>query len=896
MSQEEALRMTAEVIDKSTGPLKNIQNALRGFAREGAGHVDILSKGFGRVEQSMQSVGRTATSVVNPALGSVGVTALTVTAALSGIGAAMRNFGSSAKELGQLSRDTGVAAQTLREMQGILGKVGVDAGQSAAAFQQFAENARLARRGIGPLMEFLRTQGTSAEGRKYFNDLADAIMHSKDNSEALTKAMEGLEGVSDPVARRKYAQEVLGIAEAARLADGHLGSLRQQTEKFRADNGVLSQNDIKNAEDYARAMDGLKGTFSKLGDAIAREATPHLTEAAKAVKAFLDDERKGVTPAIVEAIRDIATWLKSIDWTRAFTEAGDGFKTLKGDVTEAVTEIRTLLRDLGNKDVSDPIVGMFKEVGQAARDTGTAIRAAALALGALNDLKNFDFSEAGKKLDKIDRMTDAGVGRRTNAPASKAPTALDEALDAQMRGQSASPEVLQQNENLRRNAGRAREIEGRTAAIQQQLGQFDLMRKGGTDNDRARDQADRLRREMERLTDELKRIREGGATVQQQSFDASAAGPFGGARILTASLGGAAAAARVGRMLSGGNGIYAPGGEGAMSPPLDPNDPVVRRRFDAFRQNRGGTPAERVGEKLRGEGAGDAGDPGMLDLIAHAEGTTRRGYDDSFAHQVSGSLTGKTLGEIEQIQRGMRGSSAIGRYQFMRGTLFGGRRGDTGLVGEVGLSRDEKFTPELQDRLANTLVERRYREAQRMQRRQGGDLMGHFRTALAREWASFPGDYGQQGINGGMYRGQRASISRERLTASAQAWLDRREGRVASGGTRRAEVLADLNDERRRPGNIGVDGAGFAGAYRARQAEQDAIRSDMAPKVGERSLLQKSLRANGVGVTPNVEGAVNIRIDKPGPDTRVKADASGSLFRTIKQTRGRQMQAAGEDV
>lgn len=887
--------MTAELVDKSTGPLKNIQNSLRSFAREGAGHVDVLSKGFGRVEQSMQSVGRTATSVVNPALGSVGITALTVTAALAGIGAAIRNFGSSAKELGQLSRDTGVAAQTLREMQGILGKVGVDSGQSAAAFQQFAENARLARRGIGPLMEFLRTQGTSAEGRKYFNDLADAIMHSKDNSEALTKAMEGLEGVSDPVARRKYAQEVLGIADAARLADGHLGSLRQQTEKFRADNGVLSPQDIKNAEDYARAMDGLKGTFSKLGDAIAREATPHLTEAAKAIKGFLDDERKGVTPAIVEAIRDIATWLKSIDWTKALTEAGGGFKTLKGDVTEAVTEIRTLLKDLGNKDVSDPIVGMFKSVGEAAKDTGTAIRAAALALGALNDLKNFDFAEAGKKLDKIDRMTDTGIGRRTNAPSSKAPTALDEALDAQMRGQSASPDVLQKNENLRRNSGRAREIEDRTAAIQQQLNQFDLLRKGGTDNDRARDQADRLRREMERLTDELRRIREGGATVQQQSFDASAGGVFGGARIHTASLGGAAAAARVGRMLGGGSGIYAPGGEGAASP-LDPNDPIVRRRFDAFRQNRGGTPAERAGEMLRGDGASGAGDPGMLDLIARAEGTTRRGYDDSFAHQVSGSLTGKTLGEIEQIQRGMRGSSAIGRYQFMRGTLFGGRRGDTGLVGELGLSRDEKFTPELQDRLANALVERRYREAQRMQRRQGGDLMGHFRTALAREWASFPGDYGQQGINGGMYRGQRASISRERLTASAQAWLDRREGRMASGTSHRAEVLADLNDERRRPGNMNSEGVDFAGAYRARQAEQDAIRADMAPKMGEPSLLQKSLRANGVGVTPNVEGAVNIRIDKPGPDTRVKTSASGALFRTIKQTRGRQMQPAGEDV
>ncbi|WP_342108069.1 phage tail tip lysozyme [Methylobacterium sp. SI9] len=883
MSQEEALRMTAEVIDKSTGPLKSIQNALRGFAQEGAGHVDVLNKGFGRVEQSMQSVGRTATSVVNPALGSVGITALTVTAALAGIGAAMRNFGSSAKELGQLSRDTGVAAQTLREMQGILGKVGVDAGQSATAFQQFAENARLARRGIGPLMEFLRTQGTSAEGRKYFNDLADAIMHSKDNSEALTKALEGLEGVSDPVARRKYAQEVLGIAEAARLADGHLGTLRQQIDKFRSDNGVLSPQDIKNAEDYARAMDGLKGTFSKLGDAIAREATPNLTEAAKAVKAFLDDERKGVTPAIVEAIRDIATWLKSIDWTRAFAEAGDGFKTLKGDVTEAVTEIRTLLRDLGNKDVSDPIVGMFKEVGQAARDTGTAIRAAALALGALNDLKNFDFSEAGKKLDKIDRMADAGVGRRTNAPASKAPTALDEALDAQMRGQSASPEAIQQNENLRRNAGRAREIEDRTAAIQQQLGQFDLLRKSGTDNDRARDQADRLRREMERLTDELKRIREGGATVQQQSFDASAGGAFGGARIHTASLGGAAAAARVGRMLGGGGGIYAPGGEGG-SLPLDPNDPVVRRRFDAFRANRGGAAAERVGGILRGEdtprddGRGSAGSARTSQMMGYAMDQLRReGVPEDKLREAAAHLVGQATMESgldpNKIHDGGTGYDIYGaRDPKGWGNYRGARRSD--MVRWLEANGYARNSAEGQMReMVHQAMSGKYPRTKAILMGRGTGDIEHDTNSITKEFES-PAVINRR--SGAVRNAMRVGPGREVGDA----------GNTLPNGFPR--IL--------KPGHIDADGAGFAGAYRARQAEQDAIRSDMAPKVGERSLLQRSLRANGVGVTPNVEGAVNIRIDKPGPDTRVKADASGALFRTIKQTRGRQMQPAGDDV
>ncbi len=93
----------------------------------------------------------------------------------------------------------------------------------------------------------------------------------------------------------------------------------------------------------------------------------------------------------------------------------------------------------------------------------------------------------------------------------------------------------------------------------------------------------------------------------------------------------------------------------------------------------------------RGLGLGEKTDtspltPGphpILDLITKAEGT-KRGYDDSFAHQIGGTLTDKTLNEIESIQRGMKGSSAIGKYQFMRATLNGLRK-------ELGLPRREIY-------------------------------------------------------------------------------------------------------------------------------------------------------------------------------------------------------------
>jgi hypothetical protein len=161
----------------------------------------------------------------------------------------------------------------------------------------------------------------------------------------------------------------------------------------------------------------------------------------------------------------------------------------------------------------------------------------------------------------------------------------------------------------------------------------------------------------------------------------------------------------------------------------------------------------------RGLGIGDKADtspitPGahpILDLITKAEGT-KRGYDDSFAHQVGGTLTDKTLDQIQAIQGGMKGSSAIGKYQFMRKTL-------NGLRTDLGLTGSELFTPELQDRLAMQLYRRRMAQA----RREGGGN-GAILKALAQEWASLPTASGQ-----GYYPGQNASVSPDAVLRAVTA-------------------------------------------------------------------------------------------------------------------------------
>lgn len=121
----------------------------------------------------------------------------------------------------------------------------------------------------------------------------------------------------------------------------------------------------------------------------------------------------------------------------------------------------------------------------------------------------------------------------------------------------------------------------------------------------------------------------------------------------------------------------------------------------------------------------------LLDLIGNTEAP--RGYDTLFGNnqaKLPKPLTSMTLSEVIAAGPGWSfsfGSSASGRYQFLTATLKTLRALD-------GLSGSERFEPDLQDRLAFTLLDQRGYE-----RFAGGKISRiEFALGLAKEWASFP--------------------------------------------------------------------------------------------------------------------------------------------------------------
>jgi muramidase (phage lysozyme) len=113
----------------------------------------------------------------------------------------------------------------------------------------------------------------------------------------------------------------------------------------------------------------------------------------------------------------------------------------------------------------------------------------------------------------------------------------------------------------------------------------------------------------------------------------------------------------------------------------------------------------------------------LLDEISKAEGT--RGYNDAFAHQHPGvDLSKMTINQVEALQRTQRGSPAIGRYQFMTATL-------ESLKKDLNLSGNEMFTPDMQERLARSLLQRRGYDQWKAGKLSDKDFMHN----LSKEWA-----------------------------------------------------------------------------------------------------------------------------------------------------------------
>ena len=501
---DETLLMRAEVEDRFSGPLKALRAALLDTSRQGAAHGEALAKGLGKAEAAAQATANTAKTVLNPALAGIGITGLGAGVAVAGIASALNSLSGNLSSLGQLGRETGMAADQLRIFQSVAGKFGVSGDAASAAAKSFSTNMRDIRRGVGETMGFLQSQS------QVVAQFGIKLKGSKNNDEALKMTEEFLEQIPNAVDRGRFAERLFGNMDLGRLGDKHLGAIKDLNAKAGEKLGPLDPKAVESAEKFERALADLRSSMSRIGTTIAGE----LLVPAERFTSWMDDIASGKRKALIDGLRqgmhDIGAELNAIDWKAAGQSAEQMLTSttmLVKPLAESVKEIAAAIKSFNEGKPAEALRHLDGGSGPLARK--------------LAPMMGDDEINAQENVDRLRKLRDVSneasqhlIGRTQ-----------------QRMGLIDSPEAAQQK--LDAAEAELKRLQGRTPEQRQK------------DYDQS---TERLRKSVDNLSEQLKTKQD--ATAQKSSLDADEL--FGGARIQAASLGGA-------RIYGG------PGGYGAFS-------------------------------------------------------------------------------------------------------------------------------------------------------------------------------------------------------------------------------------------------------------------------------------------------------------------------------------------
>jgi len=187
------------------------------------------------------------------------------------------------------------------------------------------------------------------------------------------------------------------------------------------------------------------------------------------------------------------------------------------------------------------------------------------------------------------------------------------------------------------------------------------------------------------------------------------------------------------------------------------DDPVSedlqRRAREAFTSILSGKQGSTsIGKYANAAIRGDRTASRILDFVSGPE--SRGNYNAYYGRSGSErDLSQMTMADLAGCMKTRRPYSATGRYQFIYTTLFG-KDGASGLFREAGLRPTDRFTPEVQDRLALLLLQRRGYDAWK-----AGKLSTQaFAKNLASEWASLPSPRTGRSVYAGV-AGNRAGVT-----------------------------------------------------------------------------------------------------------------------------------------
>jgi Phage tail lysozyme len=308
MSQEEVLRMVATARDQASGPLRKVENALRGLGKSGGEQSRQLRESFKGIHESLRKVSEVAKEGAAPAIEAIGISSLSAVAGMAALVNGLKNFVDQGDDVAAFGRKVQLTTDTVRGLEGVGDKFHVDPGAIRQGLQGFTD----------AMYQFRRHQGayahlSSAQGRLGLaNELADTPETMAGNEAALKKYLKLLEDVKrvhgEPTARA-FSKEMTGTdAFVDLLRKGNAGL----EEAIALTLQLRGNMDTAASERWVSNWSNFKATIEGIRNEIGNDLLPDLTESAKQAQRFFSEHHARIGRDIAEAVRKIAGGLRDV--------------------------------------------------------------------------------------------------------------------------------------------------------------------------------------------------------------------------------------------------------------------------------------------------------------------------------------------------------------------------------------------------------------------------------------------------------------------------------------------------------------------------------------------------------------------------------------------------------
>jgi hypothetical protein len=236
-------------------------------------------------------------------------------------------------QVGRLSASLGVSVEVLGAWRNAAEAIGGTAAGVTGSFQSLASS----------LAQFQMTgEGGAAIGtlNSLMVQVRDGAGHVKNAAQIWTEALDAIEKRHlDPTKAAELVRMLGGGAEMVNLLmmghDARAVLLAQQAKI-----GVANERDVKAAQALQTAFVNLQHAFTETGRVILTMLTPTISRLLGELQRWVSINRVWLAQNIGDEIRNIAAWVKAIDWSKVAA----GAASFAQSVREAVDAVGGLVR------------------------------------------------------------------------------------------------------------------------------------------------------------------------------------------------------------------------------------------------------------------------------------------------------------------------------------------------------------------------------------------------------------------------------------------------------------------------------------------------------------------------------------------------------------------------